>query len=138
MKSMLPSLAVVLLIACSTARGPLVSKVPGDRREFEVVRVDYSPHQAAATITFSSSSGIFAFDLEPGGRKLKRLTILVSNERYCEGLTFQDRHERTVDLLRLQGVQVRHEAADLVIEIVSPALHLLKEGGRVQYVNQFR
>ena len=92
-------LPLVLLIACSTAQGPLVSKIPDDRREFEIVKVEYSPRQAAAAIRFSSSFGIFAFDLNPDGRKLKRLTFIVDNQRYCEGLTFQDRSGHTTDLL---------------------------------------
>ena len=90
MKSMLPILSSVLLMACSTAHGPLVSKISGDRREFEIVRVDYSTRQAAARITFSSALGIFAFDLDPAGRKLKTVTVIVNNQRHCEGLTFFD------------------------------------------------
>jgi hypothetical protein len=100
--------------------------------------VHYSARQAAAVIRFSSSSGIFAFDLDPGGRKLLRLTLIVDNQQFCEELTFQDRTEHTTDLLRLQGVQIRNPTSDLVIEIAPPAVDLLKEGGRVQYVNQYR
>jgi hypothetical protein len=137
-KRLVFTFSVILLIACSTSHGPLVSKIPGDRREFEIVRVDYSPRQAAATITFSSALGIFAFDLDPAGRKLKMLTVIVNKQSYCEGLTVQDRNGRTVDLLRAQGVQVRQEGTDLVIEITPPAVDLLEDGGRVQYVNQFR
>jgi hypothetical protein len=106
----LPILAMVLLIACSTAQGPIVSKIPDDRREFEIVKVEYSPRRAAATITFSSSFGIFAFDLDPDGRKFKRLTLIVNNQRYCEGLTLQDRSGHTTDLLRLEGVQASTRA----------------------------
>ena len=138
MKSMLPILALLPLIACSTAQGPLVSKIPDDRREFEIVKVEYSPRQAVARISFSSSFGIFAFDLNPDGRKLKRLTLSVNNQRHCERLTFQDRTGHTTDLLRLQGVQVFHQGTDLVIEIALPAVNLLHDGGRVHYVNQYR
>ena len=131
-------LSLTLLIACATAHRPLVTKVPRDRREFEIVYVDYSPRQAAARITFFSSFGIFAFDLNPDGRKLKRLTIVVNDQRYCEGLSFQDRTGHTTDLLRLQGVQVFHQGTDLVVEIGPPAVDLLQDGGRVQYFNQYR
>ena len=135
---MKPVLPVILLMACSTTHGPLVSRIPGDRREFEVAQVDYSPRQAAATITFNSSFGIFAFDLNPGGRKLKRLTLIVNNQLYCEGLSFQDKVGHWTDLLHVEGVQVHEKGADLIIEIVSPAVDLVKDGGRVQYINQYR
>jgi hypothetical protein len=131
-------LLLALLIACCMTHEPLVSKIPGDRREFEIVEVDYSRHQAAARITFSSSFGIFAFDLNPEGRALKSLTITIRNQRFCEGLTFQDRTGHMTELLRTQGVQVRQQATDLAIDIVPPAVNLLKGGGRVQYVNQYR
>jgi hypothetical protein len=100
--------------------------------------VEHAPRQAAAKITFSSSLGIFAFDLNPDGRVLNRLTLIVRDQRYCEELSFQDRAGRTTDLLRLQGVRVRQEGTDLVIEITTPAVAVLKDGGRVQYVNQYR
>jgi hypothetical protein len=138
MKSKLPILALVLLIACSTAQGHLVSKISDDRREFEIIKVEYSPRQATARISFSSSFGIFVFDLNPDGRKLKRLTFIVNNQRHCEGLSFQDRTGHTADLLRLQGVQVFRQGTDLVIEVTPPAVNLLQDGGRVQYVNQYR
>ncbi len=77
MKPVLLSFSAILLISCSTAHDPLVSKIPGDRRKFEIIQVDYSPHQATATITFDSSFGIFAFDLNPDGRKVKTLTLIV-------------------------------------------------------------
>jgi hypothetical protein len=138
MKAVVGTLLSALLIACSTAHVPIVSKVPGDRREFEIVQVGYAPRDAAATITFSSSFGIFAFNLDPGGRKLKTVTFIVDKQSYCEGLTFQDRVGRTTDLLRLQGVHVRQEGTDLAIEIKPPAVAVLNGGGRVQYVNRYR
>ncbi len=137
-KPVLLAFSIILLTACSTAHGPLVSKVPGDRREFEIVQVDYSPRHAAATATFSSSFGIFAFNLNTDGRKLNRLTLIVIHQQYCEGLSFQDRRRHTTDLRRAEGVQVRQRGSDIVIEIVPPAIDLLKEGGRVHYVNQYR
>jgi hypothetical protein len=129
---------VILLIGCAAARGPLVSKIPGDRREFEIVQIDYSPRQAAAKVTFSSALGIFAFEMKPDGRKLDRLTLIIKKQHYCEGLSFQDRSGHTTDLLRVDGVQVRPEGSDLVIEIAPPAVDLLREAGRFQYVNQYR
>ena len=139
MKRVLAALSVILLIGCSNlGQRPLITKVPGDRREFEIVKVDYSARQGAAAITFSSSFGIFAFDLDLGGRKVNKLTFIVHNQRYCEGLNFQDRNRRATDLRRAKGVQVRRQGSDMVIEITPPALDLLKEGGRVQYVNQYR
>jgi hypothetical protein len=137
-KTILSVLLLTLLIACSAAHGPLVSKIPCDHREFEIIRVDYSPRQAAATITFSSSLGIFAFDLDPGGHKLNRLTLIVNDQRYCEGLDFQDRSRQTTNLRRAEGVRVQQQGSNLVIEIAPPALDLLKGGGRLQYVNQYR
>ncbi len=130
--------SVLLLAACATTYRPLVSKIPGDRREFEIVQADYSPRQAAATIAFNSSFGIFAFDLNPDGRKLKRLNLILKNQRYCEGLSFQDRSGHTTDLLHAEGVQIGPQGSDVVIEIATPAVDLLKEGGRFQYVNQYR
>lgn len=130
--------SVLLLAACSTTYRPLVSKIPGDWREFEIVQADYSPRQAAATITFNSSFGIFAFDLNPDGRKLKRLNLIVKPQRYCEGLSFQDRSGHTTDLLHVEGVQIRPQGSDVVIEIAPPAVDLLREGGRFQYINQYR
>lgn len=138
MKRLVPIFSVILLIACSTAHGPLVSKVPGDRREVEIVQADYSPRRAAATITIAGAFGIFAFELNPAGRKLKRLTLIVNDQQYCEELSFQDRHGHTTDLRRAEGVQARRQGSAIVIEIMPPAVDLLKEGGRVQYVNQFR
>jgi hypothetical protein len=79
MKSALSVLASALLIACSTAHRPFASKIPGDRREFEIVQVDYA-----------------------------------------------------------EGVLIRQEGADLVIELAPPAGNLLMDGGRVQFVNQYR
>jgi hypothetical protein len=130
--------SLFLLIGCATAHGPLVSKIPGDRRQFEILQVDHSPGRAAARVTFSSSLGIFAFEITPNGRKLDRLTLIIKNQHYCEGLSFQDRSGHTTDLLRVDGVQVRPQGSDLVIEIAPPAVDLLREAGRFQYVNQYR
>jgi hypothetical protein len=128
----------VLLIASSTPHRPLVSKIPGDQRELEIVQVDYSPGKAAATVTFSSSFGIFACNLNPDGRKLHRLMLIVKNQRYCEELSFQDKAGHWTDLRHAEDVQVRQQGADLVIEIAPPAVNLLTDGGRVQFINQYR
>lgn len=138
-KWILLALAVIALIGCASPDNrPLVTKVPGDRREFEIVQADHSPHQAAAIITFTSSFGIFAFDLNLAGRKLNRLTLIVRNQRYCEGLSFQDRAGHWTDLRQVEGVQVQRKDSNMVVEIAPPALDLMKEGGRVQFVNQYR
>jgi len=42
------------------------------------------------------------------------------------------------DLRHVEGVQVRQQGTDLVIEIVPPAVDLLRQGGRVEFVNQYR
>jgi hypothetical protein len=60
----------------------LVSKIPGGRREFEIVQVDYSARQAAAMIRFSSTFGIFAFGLNPGGRKVRKITLIVNDQQF--------------------------------------------------------
>jgi hypothetical protein len=139
MKCLPVTLSLLLLIGCSAfSKTALVSKIPGDRREFEIVQVEYSAREAAATITFASVSGIVAFDLSPDGRKLKKLTLIVNNERFCEGLSFQDRDGHTTDLRHAEGVQVFPRGTNLVIMIASPAIDLLKEGGRGQYINQYR
>ena len=131
--------AIILLVGCSTVGNrPLVTKIPGDRREFEIVRVDYSPRQAAATAIFSSSFGIFAFELNPDGRKLTQLTLIVKNQRYGEGFSFQDRSGHSADLLHVEGVQVSRLDGNIVIQITTPAMELLKEGGAGQFVNQYR
>ena len=63
---------MIVIIACSTVgKRPLITKIPDDRREFEIVQVDYSLRAAAATITFASSFGIFAFYLNPDGCNLR-------------------------------------------------------------------
>jgi hypothetical protein len=131
--------AIILFIGCSTVGNrPLVTKIPGDRREFEIVQVDYSPRQAAVTATFSSAFGIFAFDLNPDGRRLKQLTLIIENQHYWEGLSFEDRSGHSTDLLHVEGVQVRQQDSNIVIQITAPAMELFKEGGRVQFVNQYR
>jgi hypothetical protein len=95
------------------------------------------PASGGAEVTFSSSLGMFAFEMKPDGRKLDRLTLIIKNQHYCEGLSFQDRSGHTTDLLRVDGVQVRPQGSNLVIEIAPPAaVALLRESGRFQYVNQ--
>jgi hypothetical protein len=64
--------------------------------------------------------------------------VIVKNQQYCEGLSFQDKAGHWTDLRHVEGVLVRQQGADLVIEITPPAVNLLKDGGRVQYINQYR
>lgn len=130
---------MALLVGCSTAgNAPLVTKIPGDRSEFEIAQVDYSAGRDTARIIFSSSRGILRFDLNPGGRKLRKLTFVVKDQRYCEGFDIRNRSGHKTDLLRAEGVQVHPQGADLFIEITPPAVDVLNDGGRIQYVNQFR
>jgi hypothetical protein len=129
-----------LLVGCSTGGSPtiIVTKVPGDQRPVEIVSTSLSKANREGTITFRSSFGIFAFDLDLAGANLTRLTLLIQHQQYCEGLDFWPRGGQKVELRHTDGVKISKRGEDLAIEIEGPALAHLKPGGRVQYVNQYR
>lgn len=117
---------------------PFVSKIAADRREFEIVRTEFSPNRSAATVTLASATGIFAFNLDLAAAKLSKLTFVVQKQKFCEGLTFHGKDARETDLRSTKGVTVSQVADDIVIEFTAIALDALKPGGRVQYINQYR
>jgi len=128
-----------LLFACSVIpKAPVITRIPGDRREIEILKYDYLAVDSTATVTLASSLGIFAFDLNLNGADLRKLTLIVQNQTHCEGLTFQDRANKTTDLRHTSGVSVQKRGNDLLIEFGSPALAIFGQGGRLQYVSQFR
>lgn len=131
-------LAIVGAGCASTAPREIVSRIPGDLRPFQIVRTEVSKDRSEATVTFSSSFGIFAFDLDLAGLELSKLTLVVQKQQFCEGLTFQPKDGRETDLRHAEGVKVSRQGNDLFIEIGPSALARLKKGGRVQYVNQYR
>jgi hypothetical protein len=71
-------------------------------------------------------------------RAFAHRAALISKQTFCEGLTFQDRANKTTDLRHTEGVSVRKRGDDLLIEFGSPVLAVFGQGGRLQYVNQFR
>lgn len=130
---------IALLLACSRIpKVPAITRIPGDRREFNLLKRDYSALDSTLTVTVASSFGIFAFDLNLNGSELRKLTLIVQKQAYCEGLTFQDRAKKTMDLLHAEGVAVSKRGDDLIIEFGPPVVAVFRQGGRLQYVNQFR
>jgi hypothetical protein len=124
--------------AASAPPKEIAAKVPGDRRPVEIVGTEFNKEQAEATVTFRSSFGIFAFNLDLAGTRLTKLTFLIQKQKYCEGLDFRSKADKALDLRRAEGVKIAPRGEDLAIEITGPALAALQEGGRVQYINQYR
>jgi hypothetical protein len=116
----------------------VVSKVPGDQRPVTIVRTELSDDKTSASVWFTSSLGIFAFTFEPGDLPLKTVTFIVQDQKYCEGLSFSPKTGNQVDLRHSDGVQVISTNGNLNIQVRAPAIDLLKKGGRVQYINQYR
>jgi hypothetical protein len=116
----------------------IVSKIPGDRREFKIAKTEFSNDQREARVTFASTTGIFAFDLELGAHKLSRLTLVIQDQSFCEGLTFRGKDGGETDLRTAKGVKVATVGRNIVIELSAAALETLRPGGRVQFVNQYR
>ena len=129
-----------LAVGCFTTEPPkIATKLPDEQWEFQIVKVKVSEPQTNATVAFSAPLGIFAFQLEPLPPTLTRLSFGLLKEKHCEGLGFRAAGQtNNVDLLHTKGVSVIPEFDGLVIHVLPPALDLLKKGGRVMFVNQFR
>lgn len=140
--SRLTPLLVLWLASCATAPLPpepdIISKIPGYRREVQVVSQTFSPDRKSAVITLLEPSGIFACRIDLSGVKLSRLTLIVQKQKYCEGLTFQPEGGKVVELPFAPGVKISPAGEDMKIEITAPALDLMRTGGRLQYINQYR
>src|SRR5262245_57441958 len=94
-----------------------VTAAPGDQRPFKVTEIGFLPDGSEATVQFQSKLGIFAFHFELPEAKLKKLTLLIEKERFCEGLTFWNKDGKSTDLRGLAGVAIHARGADLAIEI---------------------
>lgn len=140
--SRLAPVLALWLAACTTAPPPpepaIISKFPGYRREVQVVSQVFSPDRKSAVITLLEPSGIFACRIDLSGVKLSRLTLIVQKQKYCEGLTFQPEGGRAVELPHAPGVKISPAGEDMKIEFTPPALELMRTGGRLQYINQYR
>jgi hypothetical protein len=136
--------ASLLVLACMGASTPeslpegVVSKVVGDQRPVTITKTELSSDRTAATVWFTSSLGIFAFTFQPGDLPLKTVTFVIEQQKYCEGLTFSPKSGKALDLRETDGVQVAVTNGNVRIEVRSPAIDQLKQGGRIQYVNQYR
>jgi hypothetical protein len=146
MRTMLAGLAgAATLVAASCFAGSpqalpdgVVSKISGDARPLSISKTELSEDKTEATVSFVSSLGIFAFAYHPGDLPLKKLTFIIENEQYCEGLSFHPKTGKEIELRHLNGVQVAVTNGAVRIEVRSPALETIKSGGRIQYVNQYR
>ena len=134
-------LLLTLFLAASAggAGSPeIVSRIPGDRREFKIIKTESSNGQRECTVTFASSFGIFAFNLDLGTRKLSKLTLVIQEQSFCEGLTFRGKEGGEMDLRTTKGVTIAKVGRNIVIELSRVALDALGPGGQVQFVNQYR
>lgn len=119
-------------------RKAIVSLVPGDARPLKVVATELSADGAAATVTFQSELGIFAFQLHPQAEALTKLTLVIQGQQFCEGLTFWPPAGDPVDLLQTSGVTIEKKPRDLAITISGAAIAALRPGGKIQFINQYR
>ncbi len=135
-------LLALFLTACATPPVPpapaLISKIPGYQRDFQIVSQTISSNGKEAVCTLLEPTGIFAFRLDLSGVKLSKLTLIVQRQKYCEGLTFQPDGGRVVELPHTKSVNISVVDGDLKIEFGPPALEILRVGGRVQFINQYR
>lgn len=132
-------LAILVAESVGGAELPdIVSRIPDDRREIKIIKTEFSKDQSEATVTFTSASGIFAFNLELGALKIARLTLVIQEQSFCEGLTFRGKKGGETDLRTTAGVKIAKVARDIVIELSGVALEALRPGGQVQFVNQYR
>jgi len=116
----------------------VVSKIPGDARPLSISKTELSEDKTQATVSFVSSLGIFSFAYEPGELPLRKVTFVVEDQKYCEGLTFSPKSGKEIDLRTAEGVVVTATNGTVRIEVRGPALETMKGGGRIQYVNQYR
>lgn len=123
---------------CGADETEIVSKISGDKREFKIIKTEFSQNQSECTVTFASSVGIFAFNLDQSARNLSKLTLVIQDQLFCEGLTFRGKDHRETDLRTSKGVKITKAGRNIVIELSSEALNALKPGGQVQFVNQYR
>ena len=135
-------LLALFLTACSTAPAPpapqIISKIPDYQRDFQIVSQTIAANGKEAVCTLLEPTGIFAFRLDLSGVKLTKLTFVIQRQKYCEGLTFQPDGGRIVELPHTKGVNISVVGGDLKIEFGLPALEILRVGGRVQFINQYR
>lgn len=116
----------------------LVSKIPGDRRQVQIVKVEFSNTRPEATATFSTALGIFAFDIDLRTRNLAKVTLVILEQEFCEGLTFRGKEAPELDLRTTHGARIARAGKNIVIELTGDALRAMGAGGRVQFVNQYR
>lgn len=137
--ALLPVLAA-LVTGCATPKPPEVAaKVPGAMWDFKILKMGISTNQTEATVSFVPRFGIFAFELKPLPPTIQKLVLGIYRERDCEGLTFRASEDATqIDLLRVKGVNVLSVPDGLAIEVIPPALDLIRRGGQVMFVNQYR
>ena len=108
------------------------------RTSFRVVSQSASADGKSATYVFEAPGGIFSFDLDLAGTQIESLTFVVKDEAYCEGLGLRPSEKEWIDLRRQEGVTISAAGKDVVIRFGPPAVAVLRKGGRLWFINQYR
>jgi len=139
-----PALAAVLLLGAVLGEPDAsnVVRIPASQaKRVQLVQEQLSVDGSAATVVFRAPGGIFFCDVLPLRPPLKKLTFIIRNEKHWEGVQFfpgGDMQREAIDLSRADGVRIFRSGKDVRIEFGPAGMILLKQGGRFQFVNQYR
>ena len=137
----LKTIGLALLLGClafDSRAAELITANPRYPGDFTIVSKEIAPDNPSARYEMISKFGIFSFDINLTGEKFSTVTLTVKNQQSCEGLNFQPRDSKWIDLKGKKGVKIETGTNGVLIEFSQPALAILEQGGRVQFINQYR
>jgi len=90
-----------------------------------------------------SETGIFSFDIVPPPKAVKKMTLVLLEQRRLEGLGLTTRAGKWVNLgchpptSLHEGVQIEMNDDTFRVDLTGPALDLVRQGGRLQVIRQY-
>lgn len=107
--------------------------------KFQIVSREFSADLKQARYVLKSDLGIFRCRLNLTNTAITNLTLVVKDEKYCEGLDFQPNRGQWKEFKTAPGVSVTTGAKEgVVLQFRAEALEKMKPGGVLQFINQYR
>jgi hypothetical protein len=142
---MKPSIAIVVSLmllgfltpAATPPEPDLLRPAPDEPARFTILSRAQTPGQARYVLR--SETGIFRCQLVLTNTAITNLTIVISGQRFCEGLDFKPAQGTWRTLKSSPGVAIRPDAGtNMVLEFSAPALEKMQPGSLLQFINQYR